>query len=509
MKRLLTSSWALLCAIALLRLPGFAFGVLNIDESDFLVFGAGIWKGLIPYRDFVEIKPPLGYFTYALAGGLSIWPIRVLGVLWVFATALLLRAAARRWTGSSEAGWAAAWLSLLASFVEIPAFGSEVMMNLPVAAALYFFARGRRVRDLLACGLCAGIATLYRHQAAILPMALALAMLVRPESGWRRAIAGVAVLGAATLAPWAVAGGVYAALGQLPAFVDWTIARNLKYAGAGSAGSALARGVASTALCVGVALVPWVLAAREAMRPRQDVVWRALTILLALTCLSVAAGGRFYEHYFLQFVPVLALLGAPGAAAIAARWRDLVPDARVAALAGVLVPLVGWAGYSWARGIAGAYPSQEPRTNALAGWLRAHSAETDTLFVWGHYTPVFTLAQRLPGTRYVNTSVHMGNFDPLHLPAGFDASQHRSQPDVDATLQDLQKREPAWFVDTSPAGIHGWDRIPLSAFPELQRYRDEHYVEVARPGGAAVYRRRAPPAAEAAHLPGSLGATAR
>src|SRR2546430_237346 len=104
MRKLLTSPWTLLAVIALLRLPGFAFGVLNIDESDYLVYGAGILKGLLPYRDLVEIKPPLGYFTYALAGGLSIWPIRVLGGLWVLGTALLLRAAARRWTGREGAG---------------------------------------------------------------------------------------------------------------------------------------------------------------------------------------------------------------------------------------------------------------------------------------------------------------------------------------------------------------------------------------------------------------------
>ncbi len=71
--RALKSSWTLLAAVLALRAAGFAFGVLNIDESDFLVFGAGLWKGLLPYRDLVEIKPPLGYLTYALAGGISIW----------------------------------------------------------------------------------------------------------------------------------------------------------------------------------------------------------------------------------------------------------------------------------------------------------------------------------------------------------------------------------------------------------------------------------------------------
>src|SRR5439155_787371 len=178
-----------------------------------------------------------------------------------------------------------------------------------------------------------------------------------------------------------------------------------------------------------------------------------------------AAGGRFYEHYFLQFVPPLSILAAPGAAAIATRWREIAPRARAFALAGVGVPLAIWLAFSWGRGIAGAYPEQEPRTRALAQWLRSHSAPGDTLFVWGHYSPIYTMSDRLPGTRYLNTSPHRGNFDPAHLPATFDPARHRAQRDVDATLEDLEKRRPSWFVDTSPAGIHLWARIPLSAFP--------------------------------------------
>jgi len=497
MRKLVTSPWTLLAVIALLRLPGFAFGVLNIDESDYLVYGAGILKGLLPYRDLVEIKPPLGYFTYALAGGLSIWPIRVLGVFWVLGTALLLRAAARRWTGSEEAGWAAAWMSILAGFVEVPAFGGEVMMNLPIAASIYCFARSRRPASLFLCGICAGLATLYRHHAVIAAVAFAVALMVRPADGWGRAWARVAALGAGVIAPWVAFAAGYAAIGQLPAFLEWTIARNLRYATAGSAGSALGRGAAEIALCLAAACVPWVLAARESLRPRADVVWRALSSMLWLTWLPVAAGGRFYEHYFLQFVPPLSVLAAPGAAALALRWREIAPPARTFARAGIAVPLAVWLSFSWGRGIAGAYPEQEPRTRALAQWLRSNTASSDTLFVWGHYSPIYTMADRLPGTRYLNTSPHMGNFDPAHLPATFDPAQHRAQRDVDATLEDLEKRRPAWLVDTSPAGIHLWDRIPLSAFPELARYRDEHYVEVARPGGATIYRRRDEPSAQA------------
>src|SRR5437764_15123320 len=101
---------------------------------------------------------PRCYHHNALAFCLSTWPVRILGVLWVFCTALLLGGAARRWTGSEEAGWAAAWTSILAGLVEVPAFGGEVMMNLPIAASIYFFTRSRRPRGLFVCGICVGLA---------------------------------------------------------------------------------------------------------------------------------------------------------------------------------------------------------------------------------------------------------------------------------------------------------------------------------------------------------------
>src|SRR5207237_10761899 len=91
---------------------------------------------------------------------------------------------ARRWTGSEEAGGAAAWTSLLAGLVEVPAFGGEVMMSLPVAASIYFFARSRRAGGLFLCGICVGLATLYRHHAVIAAVAFPVLPLVRPADGW-------------------------------------------------------------------------------------------------------------------------------------------------------------------------------------------------------------------------------------------------------------------------------------------------------------------------------------
>ena len=377
MKQLLRSPLVLLAAIAVVRSAGFAFGILNIDESDYMIFGAGLLKGMLPYRDLVEIKPPLGYLTYlpaGLFGGMHTLPMRVLGVLWVFAAAMLLRAAARRWARDTDpegAGWAAAWLFLLSLLCEIPSFGSELMLALPAAGALYFFARAqcppivgtptisadaersRRPLFLAAAGLCAALASLYRPQGAVVALALGLSLLApllarrAPSAAGGapgpapRGRAALDALGDALLLtlgfalPWAACAAVYAGFHQLPAFYEWVFVRNFEYAGKGAAGSALARGAQSTALCLGATIVPWVLAVRASARwTRREAggepsgsragrpYARALVLLLWLSWLAVAAGGRFYEHYYLQFATPLALLGAPEAARLArAKWR--------------------------------------------------------------------------------------------------------------------------------------------------------------------------------------------
>ena len=146
--------------------------------------------------------------------------------------------------------------------------------------------------------------------------------------------------------------------------------------------------------------------------------------------------------------------------------------------------------FSFGRGIAGRYPDQEPRARALAGWLARNTKADERLFIWGHYSPIYLLAGRLPGTRYVNTSVHVGNFDPAHLPDGIDLAPFRSDRDVAFTLRDLETNRVPVFVDTAPAGIHHWERVPLSVVPALDQYLHEHYALVADVAGSRVYRRR-------------------
>jgi len=498
--RTLAASAALLAAIALVRSPGLVFGVLSVDETDFLLIARKLLAGGLPYVDAVETKPPLAYLLYvpgALAG-LRMWPMQLLGIGWVFATLWILKSTAELWTGRSEVGWAAAWLGLLAYCCDVPSVNTELFLNLPVAGALFFFVRAQRngrSADWLFCGLCAALATLFKHQAGILIVALVAAELwfqIADRVAHRapaRDLLRFDWMAVGFVLPWAAALSFYAIRGELSAFWEWNLVRNISYATDGATGERLLRAVKAIAVCVVAGTpLPWLLSLSPTPG-RSDRIRHALALLLALTWIPVCLGGRFYEHYFLQFAPPLALLGAERAAAVKRNWRTLPRFRQVALGSLALMPPIGLLLVGLAFGLRDCYPTQNQRVVALARWLDANSQPMDKLFVWGHFSPIYYLAGREPGTRYLSTSVHMGNFDPHHLPKDFDPAAHRSAVDVERTLRDLEANKPPWIVDTAPADIHDWAKIPLNKFPELQHYVTANYRLVAHPGGTAVYRR--------------------
>lgn len=496
----------LAAALLLLRAPGLFYGVVDIDESDFLVNGRMLREGALPYVGLVEKKPFLSYLYYSPASlfGFHMWPMQLLAILWVLATCLVIGRAAALWTRRPEAARLGAWLCLAACCCNALSVNAELMLNLPAAGALYFFVRRERqgrARDDLYTGLCLGAAMLYKHQAGILLLSLSGAVLA---SAWRRPREGRAAVGLGRLVrmglgaalPWAAVVALYAALGHLGAFIEWNLVRNFLYAGFGS-GSALERGLVGVAVFALLAAPSqWWLAMR-ATRARlagkkapADPIATAVLLSLWAVFIPVCLGGRFYPHYFLQFAPVLALSATPGLLAAWEASGEPAARARRWLRFGLYAPVVVFFAVAIGRGVAGNYPGQEPRARAIGAWLREHTRPDERMFVWGHFTPIYYWGERLPGTRYYNTSLHMGDFDPGHLTDGVDLRPFVSQRDVAATLVDLEANRPAIFIDTSPADIHHWSRVPLASFPTLAAYLGKNYVKVADAGGAAIFRRR-------------------
>ena len=477
----------LLALVFALRAVGLVYGVVDNDETDFLLVGRLMSAGGLPYVDAFDHKPPLLYLLFMPSAWLTwrLWPMQLVAIGLQTATCLVLGRAAARWTGVRTAGIAAAIGCALVSACNVVSVNAELLVNLPASLALWcFVVAERRPRLVVACGLFIGVASLVKHQAGIMLVALALAEL--RSRGMRRVVALVFGF----VVPWLVAIVPYAAHGQLGAFYEWNVTRNLHYS-AHSFGSPLVRGlVASLGYAFGASPLAWLLACRRSRRPRRAGRIRfGLRATFWLTWIPVALGGRFYNHYYLQFVPSLCLLAAGPAAAL---WRiraRLRPWHRRLGLVVVLLPALTAQIVHVGRGLARQYPSQETRTRAVADWLRAHTGSDERIAVYGHFTPLYQEAERLPATRYIHTSQLFGNVDAMQLPAGVQAARLRSPSDEAAFLFDLETRRAEWLVDTSTADIKHWSKLPLAALPSLAGYVAAHYRKVAFPGGATVYRR--------------------
>lgn len=498
----------LLAGLIVLRSPSFFTSLADPDEAHYYLIGQALSKGGIPYVDIVDKKPVLTYVFYALAGllGDGMWPVKLLGLLWIWATCLILSRAAVRWTGRHEVGMAAAWIYALLTSCNNLGVQAEPLMNLPVAAALLLTIRSirsetarrdkatLRVRwDSMWIGLLIGIASLFRHQAGIVLAALVLPLVGSFPSDLRsvrRAARKLTLLGAGFVAPWAVTVAVYAWLGHLSEFYDWNVTRNFHYVAGSVVPDRLHVVTQAVALYVFLAApVPWLLSLRQGFSAR-DRVSRGLFLLLGLSCIPVSLSGRFYSQYFIQFAVPLALLAAPQAATYVQNWGALRRSVRWQLALGVVVPVLFFLGFGFFRYFAGAYPypCRDAKAREVSTWVRQHTAPDERIFVWGNIPPLYVLSERQPGTRYVTTAVHVGDVDPFLVPTQYQPSLHLSDRDIELTLADLSRNRPTLVIDTASGNLFNWSAFPLEVAPRVHQYVLEHYEPVGTPGGVRIYR---------------------
>ena len=488
-----------------LRLASLLRPCLSDDEATYCVVAREMLRGRVLYRDVVDHKPPLIYLTYAatqyLGGpqhGMLLLHLLTIGFVW--ATALLLgRIALRasRWTVDEDVSFVAALLFIVftTTLLDFDALAAncELYMLLPLAASVPLYLRGfarARTPELLAAGVLVGVAALYKYQAAVhLPLyACHLAIVhrrrvVRLLRGWAAIGVGIAVPLGASL--WAVSRA-----GALEAAMFW-FSFNAAYIRQGFRLAELgARMAGRVSYGVVPALFIWVLGVRAVVlrwgRRSEDPVDLFMVGWCAVSALAVTAGGRFFGHYFHQVTAPLAVLAAPEAARV---WRSR----RAFGLAALGLPAVGFLLIGLLRmPAARAVGLGAPDYQAIAGFVRAHSAPTDRLAVWGNVPVLYFEADRPLGSRFVFSN-YLTGLSP--------ATRTQSDPTADASanvvaeswemfLADLNARSPELFVDTSPGNLGAYGKFPLSRFPRLQAIIDRDYSPIAEVGGTRIFVRR-------------------
>ncbi|HEY2103429.1 MAG TPA: glycosyltransferase family 39 protein [Chthoniobacterales bacterium] len=493
--------WAALGVVLLtiaIRLPSLLHPQPIDSEAMYSVVANEIVDGGRPYLDAVERKPPLLFWTYAgvfeLAGKYNWKVLHIVALAWTLATMAGLYTIGTRLFDRNTGLIAALFYSVFqpCGRAQNIAFDGELLMNLPIVWAwvIGFRRSSSRVRpELLLSGALLGAGFLFKQPAAIAAVPLGIYLLLpsyRTSRGLlpRASVTQIAMLATGFWGMLALVAVVLHGQGILHEAIYWTIIdHTIPYV-------FWKKGILVT-LAYAVVFLPLLMGAAIAIRDTHTI-WAdknaertALLGLLVASAIGAAAGARFYEHYYIQLVPPLALLAAPYYAQlwtgrIQSRHWLLRPAVTYAWLALTTVAVSTW---DWLELSARREPLE------TGSYLREHSAPNDRIFVWGQTSKIYLDARRRPACRYIATFPLTG-FVFGGLPPGID-TRNRILPGAWATLEkDFAKHPPVYIVDNQ-AGRG--KRYPVRDFPILANLLAQQYQPVARTAEGVVYRTNVQP----------------
>jgi len=475
------------------------------DEQVYAVVARVMLQGGKPYLDAIERKPPLLFWVYreilAVAGITNWSALHVVMLMWTLCTMALLYVIGRRLWTPAAGWWAAALYALFVMWGDYRtlAFNGELMMNLPLVAALAIVLgspeQGRRWR-LSIGGMLAAVGFLLKQPAGIGVVTLVFYAMDdrrrRPRVVTRLVDVGAVLAGFASVLATAIV--LLRHEGILREAVYWTLIDH-EVSLAEWYQLTIKNGPLRMGLFAMSAL-PLLMGARASIRAgRTDHrCWRekraefhALCVFLGTSVVGVASNGQFLIHYFLQLLPPLALLGAP---AFAATFRpDLEPGPPLTVRAKVLARwLAATAVIFFAVDTAGLAHHREPSDAAL--FVRARSLPTDRLFVWGQgdqETAMYLDADCRPASRYISIYPLTG----LLFGSSHDAAKEAARIGPEAWPnfeRDVAAHPPRFIIDADAASGSSY---PIERYPVLKKYLT-NYRQIWLASDGVVYEWKTP-----------------
>jgi hypothetical protein len=487
-RRMQLGLWAVLIAVTVFvaHLPSFLHRLLDGDEAIYGSIAALLNTGAPLYGSGgVDNKPPGVFWVYAavfqVAGTYQMTAVHLVGLVVIAATCVLLFVIGRDLGGARTGLLAALFYGVLtaAGNPRLLATNTEMFMMLPLTASILLMLR-RRWGWSGALLVAAGA---FRQVAAVnFLLALAGIFWLEPGGNRRRAFVWFAGGMAAALAAGAV---VLLWSGSLPGFWRWTVGSLYGYASTNWIPAFVwMRARDSLLPFLATMAVLWIaalsFAARWRLLERKD---RIVVAWLAVAMVGSVAAGHLSWHYFIQAMGPLALA--------AARFFDtftLRRLAKVAAALGIAVPALAW----WAFDL-GADPltydfnPPVPQHQAVAAYIRDHTAASDRVFVWGNWPALYIESDRLMASRFP------GFLRGFARGSGLPPNNWDTTSDVWPELQaDLNAHPPALIIDTAAAGWSDFSMYPLENYPVLSDLVATRYHVVATVAGVVIYAPNSP-----------------
>lgn len=479
-----------ICLLPVVLYLPFLRAPFERDEGVYATIAQGLLGGQVPYRDLFDNKPPLVYgwyaFSFLLFGETVVAPRIVASVLLSFTT-LSLFGQARMMFPRGVAYAAAAMFAVSTGLPWVALHANtEAYMLLPLMASLLAFTIGMRrdnLRWFLLAGALGGLAMLTKQVAVWNLVALAIAGSVWRwrgcGSGWQSVFPALWLLTGAGVVT-AVVALPFVAVGALDDLLYANFIYNWLYVGALSVGQRLFQMGAFLLLFFGVAapLVVGALAGLWLAWRRRGTVAHYLLFLWALASIAgVASGGQFFPHYFMQLLPVMAILTA---VVIYERFggQEMRLIGKSTPTVAALLVAISLA----TNGILYVVPKQaeqqvyepiyyqeewESESRALAAYIEARTGPEDTIFNFGRESQIYFYADRRPAVRYFYDWAYL--YDNATLPR---------------TMEALRQAKPVYIIDSTQPPLFKSEPQPLP----LKELLAEDYQYVGRIYFADVYR---------------------
>jgi len=411
----------LILITAAVRIP-----LLNVpferDEGEYAYIAWRLGHNELPYRDWVDQKPPAIFWVYRAALTLPLEPIRAVhfaALLFAAASGCALFLLARRLMNQFWAFMAAALFTLLSAdpFAQGTAANTEVFMLLPLILSQITFLKAadnpNNVWFMLVCGAFTGIAIAFKQVAAVnwfLLIAL-YPIFAAPEKRWRST---------AAFAIWSL-GGLFAIIGMIGLYfwmrhglsdlVDNVFTHNLEYIGAMTCSDRLQFCSETVARLAQTETLVWIFSATGLIAlivARQRKWFVLLAGWLITSVIGVSASGYFFPHYFQQLLPPLALI-----AVFSARWLSGLRPWRSSWIPGALFTLLlailplrtfwpFWFNYTPADAVRTIYPGNFfAEMPEFAARIAQVTSSEQRVFVFGAEPELLFYAQRVSAARYI------------------------------------------------------------------------------------------------------------
>ena len=473
-----------LVRIRLLTVP------LERDEGEYAYLGQLLLQGQLPYQAAYTMKLPGTHACYALA--MLLFGQTAAGVhagLLVVTTlsAGMVFLLGRRLGGDLAAAVAGAvYLVLAVSGTVLGTFAhaTQYVVCFALAGLLLYCRWSDRPRPpvLLVSGLLFGLALLMK-QHGLFFAAVPLTLLLCPPVGAvrERRLANAVLFVVGVLLPLFLLVLYYAAAGSLGKLVFWTVSYASAYTG--TIPPAMGWQVFKNQFAdVTVNTAPfWLLAAAGVIgvlvRPPAGFGRRLPLLLMVAAVAAIVPGFHFRPHYFVQALPVVALLAGLAVATlprlVPSRWRTVVQLLLLVLVAGAAGRIL-YAERSRLfqlppeEVVKASYQTAKPfaESAAVADFIRENSAPTDKIMVIGSEPQIYFYARRPAATGYIYLYGLLENQRYAALMQDeFLREMTTAAPKFVVVVHDLT----TWMSDGT-----GPDRFMANA----NRYLAENYVQV-------------------------------